>query len=1279
MNTNNIKTDGMTLLLLGGFDIHLNERLVTNSCYNKMRALLAYFVMAPELEHRREFLAALLWSNNDAITARGNLRRTLSDLRRVLELPSGQTLFLASKDTIRFIPNIYIDVLEFSNQISTPSGKSSAAKNREERIIDLYRGEFLAGLCLPDCPDFEHWLLIQRDTLLRRALSMLEQLSNQYAQTGEYDTALRLCLRQVELAPLDERAHAQAMRLYALNDQKNAALNQFESCCILLAKELNALPTEKTRHLADCIRNNELNSDLEDVRKTRPPPISSQSAAERRQVTVLFCEITLSSEIDDADEEVMMLSAPQARCMEIIQQYSGYLVQMHGAGLLAYFGYPRAHEDSARHALKAALAITREIHHNIEICAGVHTGQIITGENQSILDTTGRTTKLAMNLCQDASPNNVIISQLTHSITSGYFDCYPLGFRPLPGCSVHHKVFKVLRENGARTRIETTRQLSPFVGRKAEIAMLMALWEETAQNGRRHVALVQGEPGIGKSRLLHALKVRLIGTPHAIREIRCSAEVSHSPFFPIIELFEQILDFRPGETPDLKLAKLVKYVELYYPRSTQEIIPILARLFSLPLDEYHDQQNIPQQILKARTHAVLLEMMYALSTQLPLLIIVEDLHWIDPSTRELLTLFVERPKKGAVFALFTARPEFDPPWEETSELLLVLEPLMDDEVVELITSIDSGIHEETIHCIVEQTDGVPLFVEEMARFSDKQLHIPATLQDLLAARIDNTGEAKYTAQLAATIGREFSLDLLGKMFLSDTKTLRHSLKVLQEAGLILQIDEATSRFKHALVQEAAYKSQTKAGRQILHQRVAQTLVSHFDHVVNTRPEFIAYHLTEGGESRRAIEFWIKAGQRDILRAAHVEAVEHLNSGLQLLMTLPSDKERDRLEFGLCVNLGIAAAATKGYGSDMVEQAYVRALELGERLDDSNGLFMTLWGMWLNTGASISHLQALKIAEKMLCLAVESKDSVHLQQAYHAMGYSLVRSGQFAAGRIHLVRSMELYDPSHHDVMVSQYGKNTWVTNASILSWVLWLQGFPDQAREFNQRTLAMARQVNHPPSLGHALCNASILAGWLKEPEISRELAHEATALSSRHGLSMGMIMGNAIYGWVIAMQGQAEGIAEMQQCMDSVNTVMGGARLVFAALLSEACVYLKKFEDALVGVNEVLSVVNTTDGTSHFDSEFHRLKGVCLLKISATNTGKAEVCFNKALAISRKQGAKSLELRATISMTRLWLGQGKRDEAQRLLEEIYNWFTEGFDTPDLKLAAKLLDSFALD
>ncbi len=1215
------------LNLLGGFDARLEHRPVPGFSYNKMRALLAYLAVEREQDHNRESLSELLWGGQSTQSARDNLRRTLSNLRRALEAPSGLCLFAASKHTLRFIPDAYIDVLDFQGK---PSSLSSNTISHAERVIGLYKGEFLAGLGLPDSPDFEYWLQIQREALHRHALALLEQLADFYGQAGDYGKALQFALRHTELEPWNENTHRQIMRFYALNNQASAATQQYEICCRLLKNDYGTTPDAATCELFGRIQSGTLRPERSPVLAT-----ANKTNAERRQVTVLYCELSAAAS-DDPDEAMALLHEPLARCMDIIRQHTGHTEQVHGGGLLAYFGYPQAHEHAARHAVQAALAITDGQTGAVDIRTSIHTGLIITSGGTSVPDTVGRTSRIALQLLNSASPYDIVISQETHCLVDGYFAYQPMEAQGLLGVARPVEIFKVLGASGALTRLEAATQLTPLSGRKLELAKLMALWAGSVA-GHRHILLIQGDAGIGKSRLLHTLKRQLTNYVYSLRELRCFPEFSQSPFYPLIAMLESLFGFDKRDLAETKSAKLADYLQAHYPSSAQDAIPLLAQLLSLPpLAQYPLPDYSPQK-QKGQIISILLNLLQALASQQPVLLIVEDLHWIDPSTLELLTLFVKTPQAAPILALLTARPEFMPPWQAGLSPCMNLGPLIESEVADMVIALNKDIPAPTLQCIIERADGVPLFVEEMAKMVslDKHTEIPTTLHDLLAARMDTLGEAKHTAQLAATLGREFASAILGQVSPYPADVLAGYLQALQEIGLLFQVDGNHCQFKHALIQEAAYQSQTKPVRQATHSRIAQVLIHDFPESANSQPELVARHLASAGEMQTAIVYWHKAGQRAILNSSNLEAIAHCRAGLEGLMGLIPDAEVMQWEITLNLNLGTALIAARGYGSSEACQAYQQALALSESIGDNTRLFNALWGMWLTSSSRIGHGHSLELAHKLLDQAEHNQDVLQLQQAHYAMGNSLFWTGQPEPARRHLEQAIALYLPEHHEPMVSQFGENICVSSGALLLLVLWLLGKSSQAQAVSARTVALARQINHPFSLGFALNNAAMLNRWLGRVEETELLAQEAIALSRQFGLSFWLGMGVNSYGWALAMQGQSDGIAAMQESLEAVDAIMSGAKILFLAPLLEAYIALERYAEALALANEALAVV-TAKNDRFFESEFYRLKGVCLLALAPAQSEAAGTYFRQALSISRQQGAKALELRAANSLQKL-------------------------------------------
>ncbi|WP_218511434.1 AAA family ATPase [Variovorax sp. dw_308] len=1286
---------GLQIDLLGGFRCALDGHPVAGMSYDKMRGLLAYLAMGHAQDHKRELLAELFWSGNDPVTARGNLRRTLSDLRRVLETPAGPALFSTSRSTIRFmlghtsadqggmttthrLESPRIDAVAF-NDTGSPPG-DDAAHQRDERLVALYRGEFMAGFYLADCPAFEDWLHVQRGVMHRRALALLEHLAGFHESAGNPGKALPFALRHVALEPWDEAAHRRAMRLHALLGQNGSALRQFDACARLLQDELGIAPGPETQALAERIRNDELAHAAAALPTApqRPPtqtPTPTAPHAERRQVTVLFCELAISG-VDDADDAMERMLAPRARCTEILRSFSGHVLPMHGGGLLAYFGYPQSREDSAVRAVRAALALVQEAIDGIKIRAGVHTGLILTDGDPSLPDAVGKTSAVAIQLRRLIGSGEAAISGEAHRIVAGYFDCTGLGSQVLPDTSQPIAIFRVDKESGARTRLDAATPLTPLVGRQAELAQLTQWWEET-RHGANHAVLLQGEPAIGKSRLVHAFRQGLADEAHAVRVLRCFPEYSQSPFHPLLVLLAERMGFAAGDTPQLKSAKLAQHVSAAWPAWTADAVPLIAALFGLPppADERAPAPVRPSQ--KEQTFRLLQAMLRGPTAHMGVLFIVEDLHWADPSTLELLAMLVAQGKgDGGLLSVFTARPEFAGP---VATHALSLAPLAESEMTQLIASVSPQLSPEMVRGIAARADGVPLFAEELAKSATREdwAAIPIALHDLLAARMDRLGAARYAAQLAATIGREFSADLLRKVSPDEPEALSAHLDQLNHAGLVSRVDDTTFQFKHALVQEAAYQSQTRADRQAAHRRIAQVLQAELPDSVAARPELLAQHLSCAGDDAQAIEHWIRAGRRAISGSANLEAIAHFKRALQSLMTLPATSKRDQAEFSILVALCPALHATQGDGSEEIGRVTARISALHAQVADSPDLFLAEWTRLRNAVATIGPRGVPQAAMRLLEKVRD--DPIARQAAHYAAAVATFWLGDFADSGAHSVEAIALYRPDQHHLMLQLFGEDLSVSLAGHLSWSLCFRGFPDQAQQVSARMLEQARAMAHPKTLAMALLFATMLRRWLNKHAETIRLAGETIALARQHGMLHWMATGEALQGKAQVLQ---DGHRDQHAltALTALAARLGAASPSYSALrmsdMAELHMHLNLHAEALRLLDQAQADELST-GSLQFAAERHRLRGLCLLALTPPDAAAAEAAFERALAISRAQGAKTLELRAAVCLARLWRQQGRHVQARQLLAETHGWFTEGFDTPDLVLAAGLLQDAA--
>lgn len=1222
----------------------------------------------------------MFWPDMARETALANLRQVLHDLRHALKPAAGEVPLLAvGRDSIRLDPaaQLGLDTEEFSAPATACPATPCAAYctpclAHMETLVGSYGGAFMAGFSLAGCPDFEEWLQVRRESLHLRVLLLLTRLADCHGQAGAYAKALPFAQRFLELEPWNEEGLRRTMRLFALNGQSALALASYEKCCLTLQRELGVLPSAETRHLADRIRDAELSPT---TRRKGDAPESLLAVAERRQVTVLYCEL-VPVEFEDPDTGLVRLREPLARASEIIGGRSGYLVQAYGGSLLAYFGYPKADENAARHAVQAALTLTHvELdEHKFGLRVGIHSGVVISSDEPPLPDAVGTTSRVAIRLQQLAQPGQVVISNATHHLVSGYFEVTSIGSSRLPDVGQPVAAFRVDGSSGARDRLEATTRLAPLIGRDGELAALLEQWQ-AACAGSQRIVLVRGEAGIGKSRLLLALKDALSHQRCTIRELRCYAEHSQSPFHPLIGLFEQILGFTPIDTPEARLKILSAFVEENYAGVDAETVPLLAKLLSLPLRAPYREPASSPQLQREKTLTIILDRLYALAAQKPVLLLVEDLHWIDPSTLELLQRFSMQERPGTLLAVFTARPTFQPSWHQQPAQTLALAPLDDDDTATLIRAIAHGIESENVRSIVERADGIPLFAEELAGAlaTGDASAIPATLQDLLAARIDSMGSAKFLAQTAATIGREFSLDLLRKIARGDNASLMPALRRLLDSGLLHAEGTTHFYFKHSLLRDAAYRSQTRPEREAAHRRIAAALVASG---TNIRPELLARHWSEGGEPRKAIACWMEAGKLASRHSACQEALMHFRSGLSLIEALPEGAERERLEIESQIGLGAAACAVHGYASAEGSAAYARALELCGRHNGAPETFPAIWGLWASASSRVGYAGALELAQRLLGMALRSGDLTLEQQGHFAIGNTLFWQGNFHGAREHLERVRMTYQPDHHDRHVAQFGEDAGVTAGAYLSWVLWFLGFPDQARRISEQTLALARQLDHPFSLAYALTFASILNCRLRRPEEASALAQETLSLSDSHGFPLWQIGATLSRGWALAMQKRRQGVKSLSNCVDGTRAAMGGVTLVVLEPLLDSHVALGDFATALQVCDEAIAVGDALDD-HHVEAELHRLRGEALLGLADTNAVEAAECFNRALDISRRQQAKSLELRATASMARLLAKQRKPAVAQRMLEQMLNRFTEGSTSPDLRNGRKMLASLA--
>jgi class 3 adenylate cyclase/tetratricopeptide (TPR) repeat protein len=1055
------------------------------------------------------------------------------------------------------------------------------------------------------------------------------------------------------------------------------------------------------------------------------------SAGERRQLTVMFCDVVGSTALStqlDPEELRAVIQAYREICATVIRRFEGHLAKYIGDGLLVYFGYPLAHEDDAQRAVRAGLSILAELprlnarlqstvgaHSRapLQIRIGIHTGLVVAGEmgvgdQPEPLAIVGETPNLAARLQQEAQPNTVVISAATYHLIQGYFECADLGLREVKGASAPLQVYHVLDESGIQGRLEVAarRGLTPLVGLEPEVRLLLECWEQVKE-GQGQVVLLSGEAGIGKSRLVRVLRERIAGEAPVWLECRCSPYHQNSALYPIIDLVQRVLGFTRDDSPEEKLRKL-EVGAVREPPLQPEAIPLFASLLSLPLPERYPPLNLTPQRQKQKTLEAMLTWLLAEAEWQPVAFIVEDLHWADPSTLEFLGLLIDQVPTARLLTILAFRPEFTPPWTLHSHFIhLTLQRLPRKQVEEIVEKIrgDKVLPAEVVQQIVAKTDGVPLFVEELTKMvvesglsvgathaSPIPLGIPATLHDALMARLDRLRGAKEIAQLGATLGREFSYEMLHTVSPLDGAALQQGLRQLVEAELLYQRGlppQATYLFKHALIQDAAYQSLLKSTRQQYHRQIARVLEGRFPETKETQPELLARHYTEAGLIAQAIPYWQKAGQRAVQRSVNVEAIAHLTKGMELLSTLPDTPERAQQELTLQITLGAPLIATKGYSAPEVGKVYTRARELCRQVGETPQLVPVLDGLRVFYITQGEFQTARELAEQIMRLAQSVQDPALLQRGHVVLGEVLYWLGGLAPARGHFERAIALYDP--------RQPRSPWewldakVPPLSYAALALWMLGYPDQALKRSQEALTLAQELSHPFSLAWALHCAAWLHQCRREVQATQEQAEALIALCTEQGFPFWLAPGIRFRSWALAEQGQGEeGIAQVRLRQGRTAgrfTRASVGRSHSLALLAEVCGQVEQAEEGLVLLADALAV-----GERYYEAELYRLKGQLTLQKFQVSGSKfqvedslgssvqrleseAEECFLKAIEVARHQQAKSLELRAVMSLSRLWQSQGKKEEAHRMLAEIYGWFTEGFDTKDLQEAKALLDS----
>lgn len=1049
--------------------------------------------------------------------------------------------------------------------------------------------------------------------------------------------------------------------------------------------------------------------------------VATLPGAERRQVTIMFCDLAGSTELSarfDPEDMRTIIGDYHRCCAEQVEARGGFVAKYMGDGVLAYFGYPEAHEDDAERAVQTGLALADAVPRlatpagtPLAVRVGIATGLVVIGDlvgagqaqERSVV---GETPNVAARLQALAERNMVAVADDTRRLVGNLFDFDDLGLKDLKGLAGPRQAWAARRARPVENRFEALRAggSTDLVGRERESELLRQRWANAA-GGQGQVVLLSGEAGVGKSRLAAALLEYAGAEAGASAPLRLFSSPQHtsSPFHPIIAELARTAGFVHGDPPATLLDKLDALVARC--RTAPGDAALFAELLAVPNDGRYPVVDLAPMQRRQRLLDAVVARIEGLTRVNPVLVIFEDAHWADPTTLEVLGRLAERVPRLRLLLLVTFRPEFSPPWAETSHVArLSLERLDRGDVAALIGRIAGAerlppaVRQE----IFDRTDGIPLFVEEMTkalvegqRDGETQRAfgagpsavraVPPTLHAFLTARLDRLGPAKETAQVGAAIGREFSSALLAAVMRQPEAELRTTLDRLLAAGLLLAQpgpSGATYMFNHALVQDAAYGSLLREGRRAIHGRIAVALESGFPEIVTTQPELLAHHCSEAGFIERAARLWATAGRRSLARSALSEAAEQFTRALAHIGALPGTTERRREQVRLQVELAHALMHTRGHAAPETQASLSRARSLieeaevvGEPPEDPLVLFSVLYGYWVANRMTFAGEVACDLAEQFLELAHKQGAAIPIMIGHLLQGISQLLTGSFLVARANLDRAIALYEPAAHGSLATRFGHDIRVTALSWRAFVLWVLGYPQASLEDAESAVCFARETGHAATLMFALSHTALTLTYCGKHAAARSRVDELVRLADEKAAPYWKTYGLLLRGWLAALDRKAAEAVSLIRSGSAAMRATGATAYGpwYLANLIVPYAQLGQFDDSKACLIDALARVEGTN-ERWCEAEIHRLAGEAILFRPHYDQAEAQLHFDRALGVARTQRARSFELRAAISLARLWRDHDRRQEARELLARMQELFSQGLDTSDLQDARALLD-----